>query len=170
MEALIMLGSNIDKAANMARARAALAAHPEIKLLALSPLYVTAAIGVDGAPAAQPAFYNAAAHIATTLTPAALHEALRAIEARLGRVRSRDKFAPRPIDLDIAYCGAGATTIDNKTIPDADVLRYAHVAVPLAAVAPAWVHPTTGQTLATIAQQWAESRMESLSWTSTPAI
>ncbi len=170
MEALIALGSNIDKEVNLDRARAALAGHPDIDLLAVSPIYVTAAIAADGAPANQPAFYNAAARVATSLDAALLHEALRTIETQLGRVRSADKYAPRPIDLDLAYYGDTVVTLDNKTIPDADALRHAHVAVPLAAVAPAWVHPVTGQTLAAIAQPWAQTEMESLSWTSICAI
>jgi 2-amino-4-hydroxy-6-hydroxymethyldihydropteridine diphosphokinase len=166
MEALIALGSNIDKAANLSRARVALSSHPAIDLLAVSPIHVTAAIAADGSQSNQPVFYNAAARIATSLDAARLHEVLRSIEAQLGRERSADKFAPRPIDLDLAYFGSAAVTFDNKTIPDADVLRYAHVAVPLAAVAPTWVHPVTGQTLAAIAQRWAYQAMESLSWTS----
>lgn len=36
-------------------------------------------------------------------------------------------------------------------IPDPDILRWPHVALPLADVAPAWVHPVDGRTLAAIA-------------------
>ena len=36
-------------------------------------------------------------------------------------------------------------------MPDPDLLRHAHVAVPASEVAPAWVHPGTGETLASIA-------------------
>lgn len=166
MEALIALGSNIEQAANLSRAHAALAAHPAIELLAVSPIYVTAAVAADGSLADQPGFYNAAARVATPLDAARLHDALRAIETQLGRVRGADKFAPRPIDLDLAYYGEAVVTFNHRTIPDSDVLRYAHVAVPLADVAPGWVHPVTGQTLAAIAQRWADQEMESLSWTS----
>jgi 7,8-dihydro-6-hydroxymethylpterin-pyrophosphokinase len=99
-----------------------------------------------------------------------LRQVLRTIETTLGRVRSADKFASRPIDLDLAYYGAGVVVVDGKTIPDEDVLRYAHVAVPLAAVAPTWLHPITGQSLTTIAQQWAEIEMERRTWALTSTI
>jgi 2-amino-4-hydroxy-6-hydroxymethyldihydropteridine diphosphokinase len=123
MEALIALGSNIDKEVNLGRARAALADHPAIDLLAVSPIYVTAAIAADGALADQPAFYNAAVRVGTTLDAATLHQVLRAIETQLGRVRSADKFAPRPIDLDLAYYGDAVVTFENRSIPATDVLR-----------------------------------------------
>ena len=165
MEALIAAGSNIDGEINLARARTLLAAHPAINLRACSPLYITAAIGADGAPANQPPFYNAAFRVATTLHAADLRRMLRTIEAQLGRVRSADKFAPRPIDLDIAYYGLSALHIENKPVPDDDVVRYAHVAAPLADVAPEWLHPVTGQTLAAIAQPWANQPLEKRSWT-----
>lgn len=78
---------------------------------------------------------------------------LRAIEAVLGRVRTADKNAPRPIDLDIALWGD--RVIEDRAaglvIPDPDILRWPHVAVPLADVAPDWVHPADGRTLAAIA-------------------
>ncbi len=71
----------------------------------------------------------------------------------MGRVRTADKFAPRPIDLDIAFYGDRVLEVAGKVIPDPDVLRFAHVAAPLADVAGDWIHPQTGQTLAEIAAQ-----------------
>jgi 7,8-dihydro-6-hydroxymethylpterin-pyrophosphokinase len=41
----------------------------------------------------------------------------------------------------------------GRHIPDPDVLRYPHLAVPLADIAPDWRHPETGQTLADIVAQ-----------------
>lgn len=151
MQVLIMLGSNIDRTHNMDEAIARLERHPDLEILAVSPVYVTAAIGPAGERSAQPLFSNAAIRAETTLDAAALRAELRTIEAAMGRVRTRDKFAPRPIDLDIAFYGDAVLEVAGKTIPDADVLRFAHVAVPLADVAGDWVHPQTGQTLAEIA-------------------
>ena len=160
MEVLIALGSNIDRERNMAAAIDRLRAHPQMELVAVSPIYTTAAIGSDGAESGQPIFANAAARIATALPAAKLRHELRAMEAALGRVRTADKFAPRPIDLDIIFYGAEVLDIDGHHIPDRDVVRFAHIALPAADIAGDWIHPETGQTLATIAAMLSTEEME----------
>ncbi len=157
---LISMGSNIDKEINLPAAIALLQTNPKIMVLAVSPVLVTSALGADGQPANQPSFHNAGVLADTTLTPQQLRQLLRQIEAELGRVRSPDKFAPRPIDLDLAFYGDTVLTPssgDGQQLPDPDVLRFAHVAMPLAAVAPDWVHPLTGTTLASIAATFADA-------------
>ena len=160
MEVLIALGSNIDRQRNMAAAIDRLRAHPQMELVAVSPIYTTAAIGSDGAESGQPIFANAAARIATALPAAKLRHELRAMEAALGRVRTADKFAPRPIDLDIIFYGAEVLDIDGHHIPDRDVVRFAHIALPAADIAGDWIHPETGQALATIAAMLSTEEME----------
>jgi 2-amino-4-hydroxy-6-hydroxymethyldihydropteridine diphosphokinase len=157
---LISMGSNVDKERNLPAAVAALHNHPAVNVLAASPTYVTAAIGATGKRASQPAFHNAALWVETELPPEALRTLLRAIEAQLGRVRGADRFAPRPIDLDIAFYGNQVVEVDGKVIPDPDVLRFAHVALPLAAVAPGWLHPEHGRPLSAIAGDFDATEME----------
>ena len=89
-----------------------------------------------------------------------LRHELRAMEAALGRVRTADKFAPRPIDLDIIFYGAEVLDIDGHHIPDRDVVRFAHIALPAADIAGDWIHPETGQTLATIAAMLSTEELE----------
>lgn len=153
MQVLITLGSNINREQNVVEALARLEQQPDLEILAVSPVYVTQAVGVDGKAAAQPAFSNAAICAETELDPFTLRSKLRALEAAMGRVRTADKFAPRPIDLDIAFYGDRVLEVAGKVIPDPDVLRFAHVAAPLADIAGDWIHPQTGQTLAEIAAQ-----------------
>ncbi|MBW7885047.1 MAG: 2-amino-4-hydroxy-6-hydroxymethyldihydropteridine diphosphokinase [Caldilineaceae bacterium] len=158
---LVLMGSNVDKESNLPRALALLAAHAHIELVATSPTYATVAIGQDGGAVSQPGFHNAAALLETTLSPEELRQELRAMEAQLGRVRTADRFAPRTIDLDIALYDDVVVRVDGRQIiPDPDILRFAHVAIPLAAVAPDWVHPQTGGTLAAIAQTFDEVETE----------
>lgn len=153
MQVLITLGSNINREQNVVEALARLEQQPDLEILAVSPVYVTQAVGADGKAAAQPAFSNAAICAETELDPFTLRSKLRALEAAMGRVRTADKFAPRPIDLDIAFYGDHVLEVAGKVIPDPDVLRFAHVAAPLADIAGDWIHPQTGQTLAEIASQ-----------------
>jgi len=79
--------------------------------------------------------------VETDLDPHELKAVLRGIEAELGRVRTDDKYAPRPIDLDIALYGQQVFELDGSPIPDPGVLRHPHVAAPLADVAPDWAYP-----------------------------
>lgn len=153
-EILIAVGSNIAKEANVPAAVAHLDAQPGITVLGVSTVLETPAIGADGQPAPQPSYHNVGLRAATTLDLPAVRRMLREIETELGRVRGKDKFAPRTIDLDLVYYGerrAAETTGAGELPLDDDVLRFAHVAIPLAEVAPGWVHPQTGTTLAAIA-------------------
>ena len=43
----------------------------------------------------------------------------------------------------------------GRPVPDPDILRYAHVAVPLAEIAPDLCHPVSGEQLADIAHRLA---------------
>ena len=160
-EMLINIGSNVDKEVNVPAAIARLRTQPGITVLGVSSVLETPAIGADGQPADQPNYHNVGLRAATTLDMLHVRRLLREIETELGRVRGPDKFAARPIDLDLAYYGdphAAETTGAGEQPLDGDVLRYEHVAIPLAEVAPQWVHPEAGTTLAAIAASFAFAR------------
>ena len=145
--AFIAMGSNIDAEDNLREATRLLA--EQCALVAISPVYETVPVGkLD-----QPNFLNAAALVETQFSAVDLkHEVLSGIECQLGRVRVADKNAPRTIDLDIVLFNSEILDIDARHIPDPDILQYAHVAVPLADLAPQYRHPETGQTLREIAE------------------
>ena len=143
----IALGSNIEPEYNMREAVRRLSLR--CGLLAVSPVYETVPVGKTD----QPNFLNAAALIETDLTAAELKaQVLQIIEQELGRVRTEDKNAPRTIDLDIALFDDQVLDLGQRHIPDPDILKYPHIALPLADLAPQQHHPETGQTLLEIAQ------------------
>ncbi|MBK6768376.1 MAG: 2-amino-4-hydroxy-6-hydroxymethyldihydropteridine diphosphokinase [Ardenticatenales bacterium] len=148
--ALVSLGSNIDARANLSRAVALLAERSDVH--AVSRVWRSKAVGGDG-----PDFLNAAVAVATSLDAAAFKFALlRPIEAALGRVRTGNRFAPRTIDLDLALFGdAVVNRADGHggrlRLPDPDIVRYAHVAVPLADIAGDLRLPGDGRRLRDIA-------------------
>jgi GTP cyclohydrolase IA len=146
---LIALGSNIDPERNLAQAVSMLGRQPGIRLAAASSIYESAAVG---ASIPQPAYLNAAVLVETELEPHALKRVLRGIEGALGRVRTEDKYAPRPIDLDIALYGQRELELDGSLIPDPGILRHPHIAAPLADVAPNWVYPGPGERGRTLRQ------------------
>jgi 2-amino-4-hydroxy-6-hydroxymethyldihydropteridine diphosphokinase len=143
----VSLGSNIEAQVNMREAARRLALH--CRLLAVSPVYETLPVGTTD----QPNFLNAAALVETDLTAAELKaQVLQVIERELGRVRTGDKYGPRTIDLDIALFGDCVLDVGPRHIPDPDITKYAHVAVPLADLAPRLCHPEADQTLEEIAR------------------
>jgi 2-amino-4-hydroxy-6-hydroxymethyldihydropteridine diphosphokinase len=130
--AVLGLGANLgERAARMRDALSLLAAHPAIRLRAVSPLYETAPWGVTD----QPAFLNAAALVSTTLSPRALLAAILSVEAGLGRDR-REKWGPRTIDIDILTYGDGAVAEPDLVIPHPRLHERAFALVPLLDVAP----------------------------------
>ena len=148
--ALVSLGSNIDARANLSRAVALLAERSDVR--AVSRVWRSKAVGGEG-----PDFLNAAVAIATSLDAAAFKFGLlRPIEAELGRVRTGNPFAPRTIDLDLALFGAavlhGADGRGGRLcVPDPDIARYAHVAMPLADIAGDLRLPGDGRRLRDVA-------------------
>jgi 2-amino-4-hydroxy-6-hydroxymethyldihydropteridine diphosphokinase len=144
---LIAMGSNINSEHNLREAVRRLSSR--CRVLAVSPVYETAPVGKTD----QPNFLNAAVLIETDLTAAELKtNVLQAIEQELGRVRTEDKNAPRTIDLDISLFNNEVFDMEQRHIPDPDILKYPHMAVPLADLAPEQRHPETGQTLRQIAR------------------
>jgi 2-amino-4-hydroxy-6-hydroxymethyldihydropteridine diphosphokinase len=151
---LITLGSNIAPETNLPRAVWMLRQNHHLIVRAVSRVYESAPINAAGEIAPyQDTFLNAAALVETDYYSAfsLKYNVLRFVEKCLGRVRTADKFAPRPIDLDIALYGDRVIDDPRLSVPDPDILKRAYIALPLADLAPAFVHPVTRQTLATIA-------------------
>ncbi|RME97291.1 MAG: 2-amino-4-hydroxy-6-hydroxymethyldihydropteridine diphosphokinase [Chloroflexi bacterium] len=147
--AYLSLGSNIEPEINMAKAISLLARLT--RLVAVSSVWETPAIGRPE----QANYLNAAAIVQTPLDAGNLkRQILAAIERNLGRVRTKDKFAARPMDIDIIFFNTDVLDVGRRHIPDREVLERAFVAVPLAEIAPDYRHPETGQLLAEIAEQF----------------
>jgi len=144
--AFISLGSNIDKEANMPAAVRML--QELCFLVAISTVYETLPMGLPD----QPNFFNLAVLVETTLQPGELKsQVLDYIEETLERVRMPDRNAPRTIDVDLTLFNEEVLDYNGHHIPDPDLLRFAHVAVPIADIAPALHHPETGEQMASIA-------------------
>jgi 2-amino-4-hydroxy-6-hydroxymethyldihydropteridine diphosphokinase len=135
----ISMGSNIAAVENLPRAFNLLRKYVDVELV--SGVWETPPAGSEG-----PNYLNAAALIHTNLSLLQLkHEVLRRIEAELGRVRTTDKNAPRPIDLDIIL-------VDGMII-DPIVWTRAFVIIPLAEISGDVLNPETGETIADVAMR-----------------
>ncbi len=150
VHAIVVIGSNIEKERNLPEAIRMLRRADHITVESVSRFYESPSVG---GPEDAPNFFNAAASICTELEPVELRETLRSIEIELGRERSDDANAPRRIDLDIVYYGDLELDVDGWVLPDPMAGTAAHVAIPVAEVAPDWIHPSDGRTASEIAEQ-----------------
>lgn len=152
-EAYLNIGSNIEPERHLRQAIRLLREHGEVK--AISNAWQSHAFGSNG-----PDFLNACVLFLTPLDAHALKEQIiRPIEARLGRVRGGDKFAPRTIDIDIIL-------FDEEPF-GWEFWSNAFVVVPLADLLPDFHHPQNYEKLAEVAahlrhQTWIVSRPDVL--------
>ena len=147
--AAIALGSNLSSvyggpAANVARAIEELRAVGHVT--AVSGFVETEPVGYTD----QPRFVNAAALLETELGPQQVLERLLEIERRMGRDRSAAAIpkGPRAIDLDLLLVDELAVEGATLTLPHPEIQHRRFVLEPLAEIAPDWVHPVLGLTVA----------------------
>ena len=145
--AYLSLGSNIDPQPNLLAAAAALRAR--FGDVTFSDVLLTPAVGFDG-----PDFFNAAAILRTDLDPWALDAWLHALEAEQGRDRGAPRMSSRTLDIDIVFFDQlvlNASDGGHLQIPRPE-LQHAFVLQPLAQIAPGFIDPLSGETLA---QRWS---------------
>ena len=147
MEVGLGFGSNEgDRIAHLKDAKARVLLLPGIRFVAQSSLYETEPVGVK--PEYQHMkFINAVLVVACERPLEAFHPHLLAIEAAIGRNRTADKFAPRPLDIDILYADALVMKTPAITLPHPQCLKRRFVLEPLAEINPAHVLAGTGRTV-----------------------
>jgi 2-amino-4-hydroxy-6-hydroxymethyldihydropteridine diphosphokinase len=118
------------------RAAAALGKLPGYRLRGLSRWYETAPMP----PSGQPPYVNGVARLDGPVEPEPLLSALQAIEQSEGRVRGAANAA-RTLDLDIIAIDDLVRPAPDPVLPHPRAHLRAFVLVPLADVAPDWVHP-----------------------------
>jgi 2-amino-4-hydroxy-6-hydroxymethyldihydropteridine diphosphokinase len=136
----ILLGSNIEPETNIPRAVVLL--QKQLTVSEISSVWESAAVDC-----CYPDYLNMALLAETTLDAKQLKEqVLRPLEASMGRVRTEDKNASRPIDLDII--------LFDGAMMDFDLCQYAHRAVPVSELVPT-LQTDTGETLLVVAHRLA---------------
>jgi len=137
----LALGSNMgDRLANLEKARQALA--PQVRIIMASAIYETTPWGYIE----QADFLNQVLEAETELLPLELLSWLKDIEKRLGRKKTF-RNGPRMIDVDILFYGGLILEMEQLQIPHARLHERAFVLVPLADIAPQFVHPVLGKTI-----------------------
>lgn len=133
VQAILLLGSNIQPESHLPRAARELAR--KFRVLQASQVWETPAVGSAG-----PRFLNAGLLVETEIGPEAIkHEVLRPLEASLGRLRTSDKYAPRSIDIDLIAWG--------DEVCEPHIWELAYAAVPAAELCPDLRLERTGESL-----------------------
>ncbi|WP_281701379.1 2-amino-4-hydroxy-6-hydroxymethyldihydropteridine diphosphokinase [Acetobacter malorum] len=156
---LIAIGANLPYAGQAARETcqrvvAALRDVPGLRVEAVSAWYESAPVP----PSGQPPYINGVVRGVASLGPEALLEALQTIETRFGRERSMPNAA-RTLDLDLITYGSLCQNDSHLTLPHPRAHERAFVLLPLQEVAPEWVHPSSGKTLADLLPDVADQEI-----------
>jgi 2-amino-4-hydroxy-6-hydroxymethyldihydropteridine diphosphokinase len=132
----LSLGSNLgERAANLERAADALGG-AGVRVLRRSSLYETEPVDF----LAQPWFLNCVIEAETTVEPLPLLQALQGIEHTMGS-RKLVPRGPRIVDLDILFYGDAVIRERGIEIPHPRLSERRFVLVPLAELAPQFMHP-----------------------------
>ncbi len=108
-----------------------------------SSIYETAAWGkMDQHP-----FYNQAISVRTTMDAPALMASVLTIEESMGRKRL-EKYGPRTIDIDILFFDDETIRLPQLRIPHPEIQNRRFVLVPMAEIAPNFIHPVFHKTIA----------------------
>lgn len=137
----LALGTNLgDRVENLLAAIHAL--EPEVDVIMCSPVYETPPWGYED----QPKFLNQVIEGETDLDPGELLEYLKGIEKMIGRERTF-RYGPRLIDIDILFYDQLVIDSPPLVIPHAQMAERGFVLLPLADLAPEFIHPVSRRTI-----------------------
>ena len=139
--AYLSLGSNLSAERNLRMAVAAL--RERFGEVDVSPVYRTQAVGFEG-----PEFLNAIVGIDSDIHPFALNDWVHALEEAHGRDGRDASYSNRPLDIDVIYFGELVLDGPGDFQLPRPELHHAFVLKPLADLAPDFVDPIRGMTLA----------------------
>jgi 2-amino-4-hydroxy-6-hydroxymethyldihydropteridine diphosphokinase len=138
----IGLGSNEgNRLEHLSKAVKALGVLEGVRVVQMAPIIETEPMG--GPP--QGPYLNTVVELETSVEPIELLHALQSIERHVGRVPSPQRWAPRPIDLDLLFYDDRVIQEPALTIPHPRLHERRFVLEPLAQLAPALVHPVLKQ-------------------------
>lgn len=131
--AYIGLGSNLDNPLAQVRQAIRILTNLEYcQIQAVSSLYQSKPMG----PQDQPDYVNAVMAIRTDLSALQLLDALQAVEQQQGRVRGKEQWGPRTLDLDILLFDDLIIDEPRLKIPHPGLHQRSFVLYPLHEIAP----------------------------------
>lgn len=111
-------------------------------IISLSSIFETEAWGNTD----QPLFFNQVMAIQTELKPRQVLRRILKIETQIGRIRE-EKYGPRIIDIDILFYNDEVHNYPLLKLPHPEIQNRRFVLVPLAEIAPDFIHPVLKKTI-----------------------
>ncbi|WP_065169961.1 2-amino-4-hydroxy-6-hydroxymethyldihydropteridine diphosphokinase [Paracoccus sp. MKU1] len=166
---LVALGANLPSSAGLPADSLRFALRKILKLPEVVPVAVSRFWFTPAFPAGSgPEYVNAAASFRCSLSPEQLLRELHAIEAELGRSRDGARWQSRGLDLDLLAHGdlvlpdvpaqdhwrglppeeQALHAPERLILPHPRLQDRGFVLMPLAEIAPNWVHPRLGRSVA----------------------
>jgi 2-amino-4-hydroxy-6-hydroxymethyldihydropteridine diphosphokinase len=134
----LSLGSNLgDRLKNLQEGVRRLRAHGVFPYQ-ISQVYETVPVGETPDPRL---YLNLGVWAETELAPHALLEAVKAVEAELGRTFTEGRWMPRTLDIDIILYDQLILDTPTLTIPHPRMRERAFVLIPLAEMTPNYILP-----------------------------
>ncbi len=154
----IGLGSNLaSPIKQIQKAFNTLAKSHHIQLLETSSLYRSPPMG----PQDQKDYINAVVKIETRLLPLPLLDTLQEIELSQGRIRKKERWSARTLDLDLLLYGNQIIDSDRLTVPHYGMTERAFVLYPLSEIASDLVFPNSeslkGQNIALLVSKMVQT-------------
>ncbi|MDR2362232.1 MAG: 2-amino-4-hydroxy-6-hydroxymethyldihydropteridine diphosphokinase [Prevotellaceae bacterium] len=146
MAVFLLLGTNQGDRENMLRQARIQLQQQAGRIIRQSSLYESEPWGF----ASPDWFLNQALVLETALEPLPLLSVTQRIEAALGRRRTGDEYASRPIDIDILLYDDRIITCAELTIPHRRMHERLFALRPLNELAPALIHPHLKQSIASL--------------------
>ncbi len=95
----------------------------------------------------QPKFLNMVCEATTTLAPLQVLHKLQNVERDAGR-KEYTHNQPRVIDVDLLFYGDEVVKTPELTIPHPKIAERGFVLIPMSEIAPDFMHPALGVTIA----------------------
>lgn len=154
IDVYIGVGSNINPEENIHIALTSIL--ETVTITGISTFYWTEPI----ANCPQEDYLNGVWRVNTSHSPVQLKfDVLQAIEEKLMRRRTDDRYAPRTIDLDLILYGNQIIHMDSLTIPDPDIYHRPFIALPLYELDSDMVLPDTNTPLSHIAGTFSDANL-----------